>query len=95
MSLALDGAPTPDRWASERIAGARPREVVRLLGVASLPQPATLDVSGSSVARLRLGLHSGPNGPELHVVADLADPRARLAGVEAGKRSLDLVFLVE
>jgi hypothetical protein len=89
----LDGAAAPGRWALERVSGGRPREVVKLFGVASLPQPPSLELADPLVARLRGGLHSGPRGAELHLVADLADPRARLAGVEAGERSLRLVFL--
>ncbi|MGH9464814.1 MAG: hypothetical protein ACRD0X_04160, partial [Thermoanaerobaculia bacterium] len=93
VTLLLDGAAGPGRWVRERVRDGRPREVIKLLGVASLPQPATLELGDGLVARLRGGLHSGSSGAELHLVADLADPRVRLAGIEAGERSLRLVFL--
>jgi hypothetical protein len=93
VTLTLDGAAAPGRWTTERIADDRPREIVKLVGVASQPLPAVVELGDALVVRLRTGLHSGPAGPELHVVADLAEGRVRLAGIEAGERSLRLVFL--
>ncbi len=93
VHLDLDGVPEQGRWVKARIAGERPRELLRLFGVATLPRPETLELTDPLVVRMRSGLHSGTRGPELHLVADLADPGVRLAGVEAGERSLRLVFL--
>ncbi len=91
--LELDGRATPERWSTERLGGERPRAVVRLLGVSELPRPATLEGGHPWLLRVRSGLHEGPEGAELHLVADLTGAGVRLAGIEAGERSLRLVFL--
>ena len=48
-----------------------PRYLLRLRGIERPWRPPELEVGGPLVQRVRTGLHSTPQGPELHIVIDL------------------------
>ena len=59
-----------------------PRELVRILDVASSTLAIATPVAGRDLETVRTWLHSDRRPPELHVVLDLADPMVRAAPPE-------------
>jgi uncharacterized protein (TIGR02266 family) len=69
------------RWFEMR--DARPRVLVRLVGMAAGYPRASLDAGTLELAGIRVGYHEKPGGNELHVVLDLSSLDIEVAGVEA------------
>ena len=81
LLLWLDGAVRRSDYQQFRV-GEPAREVVKLIGVRRPFPQARLEVGTAQVRQLRIGFHDKPGGDELHVVIDLADPGARITGIQ-------------
>lgn len=93
VTVRVNGAIARERWSTERVAVGAMREVLTLHGVEVLPEVARVEVGDGRIVRVRAGLHRGPEGESLQVIAELADAGVRLAGVDVGDRALRLVFV--
>jgi hypothetical protein len=93
VTVRVNGSIPRDRWSIERVEVGATREILTLRGVGVLPEPNSVEVGDERITRLRAGLHRGPDGDSLQVVADLADGGVRLAGVDVRERALRLVFV--
>lgn len=71
-----------------RVAGGRPRELIKLRGI-DLPYRETVIQPGTpELERIRTGFHPRQPVNELHVVLDLAGPDVQLDRVVTGERTL-------
>ena len=87
VTLWGNGDFTPSGAQLSTIGGDQPRALIKIAGI---NQPYNLNqfpLRTPEVTQLRFGFHIGRDVNELHVVADLADPRARVTEVrfEPGK----------
>jgi uncharacterized protein (TIGR02266 family) len=92
VTLVADGTVPESAFTTFRLEGANPREVLRLVGVASGFSRPVVPVGTAEVKQVRVGFHSKPEGNELHVVIDLASPRIQLMRVVASDNRIELLF---
>lgn len=84
-----------DRVLRQRVAGGRPRELIRIRGI-DLPFRDTLiETATPELERIRTGFHPQSQVNELHAVLDLTGPNVRLDRVELGDNSLALHLRTE
>jgi hypothetical protein len=83
-----NGAIPASVYTQSRIDGNPPRELFRLSGIRQPFAKARVVVGTPEVLQVRIGLHSGAHGNELHVVLDLAHPNVTVTQVEAGPQRL-------
>ncbi len=81
-----DGSVPQGRYRYSRLSSP-PRELIRLSGVVQPFAKTALQVGGPAVDRIRFGYHPGN---ELHIVLDLADPRARIREVRSVASGLEV-----
>ncbi len=72
----------PYSYRHYRVAGAEPRQVLCLVGVAEAFPRQTVAVDDGTVRRLRIGLHHELEPPEAHLVFDLEDAAVEIVALE-------------
>lgn len=77
-----NGAIRRANYQQVRVGGDPPREVVKLIGIQQPFSQGRLEVGTRQVRQLRIGFHEKPGADELHVVIDLANPDARVTGIQ-------------
>ena len=92
VSIVLDGTVSDDSHEVVRIGQGAPREVIKIAGVSSPLDPSQFEVGSEQLLRLRTGVHEGPGGSEIHIVADLAGPAVAVTSVRAEGNTLLITF---
>ena len=68
------------------------RAITKIVGVERQPDQSNIAVGTSHVERIRTGLHQGPVGSVLHIVADLTDAGVYVRAVEPQGSRLEIYF---
>lgn len=89
VTLWGNGIANADRCITYPMTG---RLLLKILGIDWPVREPVLEVMSPEILRIRSGFHPGPEGNELHIVFDLADPQADLLGIEADGEKLLLTL---
>jgi hypothetical protein len=93
VRLWLDGRADQARLESLRVVNGEPRFVLKLTGIAGPVPRDPVPIGSAHVDQLRFGVHPGPDGRQLHAVADLTDSDVELVGaIVADEGGLELRF---
>jgi len=87
-----DGTIPEDRYHHFRLDGDPPREVVQLRGVQQGYGQSQIAVGSPALRQIRIGYHEKKGGNELHVVLDMADPRARITAIRPIGSGLEILI---
>ena len=90
--LTADGPIRPGKFDVVPIGTGDPRVLVRLAGVDRPFAGGGVAIGSAHVRRARTGLHTVPEGREIHVVFDLVDARVEVDRVEPQGNGLALFF---
>lgn len=90
--FASDGLLSANDTTFTRLDGERPRIVLKIGGMQQAYFSDQLPLRTAQVARLRFGYHLESVRNEIHVVADLADPEARLQSVVLSPGRMELLI---
>lgn len=92
VTIRLDGSLRSEDLEVLQLREGAPREVIKLRGISSPMVPAEVEIDSAQVVRLRSGLHEVGGRSELHLVADLARPDAKVALERPEGRTLVITF---
>lgn len=93
VTITGNGTIPEGRYRHFRLDGGSPRVVVRLLGVsAGYCKTMIIPVDGALLKQIRTGYHRKPAGNELHIVLDLANPRAQVNEVQEAASGLEVLI---